>query len=79
MGSALGRPWRAAREITPAAPGDQDVEQGIDDGAKRRVWQATTTLRRLWREHVGNECPLQVTSPLECPSHGALLKKCRAL
>jgi hypothetical protein len=76
---ALGRPLGTARELTPAAPGDQDVEQGIDHDATWGVRHAPTTLRRLWRKHIGNQFPLQVTSPLEGPSHDALLHRFRAL
>ena len=69
----------AAREITPAAPGDQDVAPGLADGARRRVRQATAARGRRWRQHRGNARPRQVPSPREGPSPGALPKPYRAL
>src|SRR5919108_6385581 len=44
MCSTLGRPLGAAGEITPAAAGDQDVEQRVDDLTKGRMRHATPPL-----------------------------------
>ena len=76
---ALGGPLRATGKITPAAAGDQDVKQRIDDLTKGGMRHATTPRGGLWRQQIGNKLPLQVTSPVECSGHGALLTKYRAL
>jgi hypothetical protein len=47
---AYGRP---AWEITPAAAGDQDIAQRVDDLAKRGMRYAATPLRRLQRNNSG--------------------------
>jgi hypothetical protein len=79
MGGALGGPWGATGEITPAAAGEQDIEHRIDDLAKGGMRQATTLLRRLRRKQISQELLLHVGSPLECSGHGALLQRFRAL
>jgi hypothetical protein len=57
----LGGPLLVPGEITPAAAGDQDVEQRIDDLTKGGRRQATPPLGWSWRKHIGKELPLQVT------------------
>jgi hypothetical protein len=78
LGGTLGGPLGATRKITPAAAGHEAQAPRVDDLTKGGMWQATTPLRRLWRKQRSQELPLQVASPREGSSHGALLKPLRA-
>ena len=60
MGGTLGGPLGAAGEITPAAAGDQDIAQRVDDLTKGRMRHATSPLGGLWRKQIGQKLPLQV-------------------
>src|SRR5918999_466151 len=79
MRRTFGGPLRAAGQITPAAAGDEHVEQGIDDLAKGRMRHAPAALYRFWGKDVGKELPFQIAQALESSSHGALLLRSRAL
>jgi hypothetical protein len=59
MRGTLGSPLGPAGEVTPAAAGNQDVEQRIHHLTKGGMRHATTSLRRR-RKHIGKELPLQV-------------------
>jgi hypothetical protein len=72
MRGTLGRPSGSAREVTPAAAGDPDLEPRMPHLQKGGMGQAPTPLRRLRRQQRGNELPRQVASPVECSGHRAL-------
>ena len=79
VGGALGRPWGAAREITPAAAGDQHVQQGLDHLAKGGMRHAAPTLRWCSGPHVRNEVPCSVAQTFESSGHSAFLPRSGAL
>jgi hypothetical protein len=71
-------PMGSAGEITPAAAGDQHVQQGMEDLATGGMRHAPTPLRRLWRKKGCAKLPLQVAKPIACACHRALPKRWRA-
>jgi hypothetical protein len=65
-------PMGPAREVAPAAAGDQDVAHRMHHLAKGGMGHAPTPRRRLRRKKIGQEPPLQVTSPFEGAGSRAL-------
>src|SRR5688572_28652974 len=79
MRRTFGCPLRPPGEIAPATAGDQHVEQGVDNLAKRRMGHPTAPPWRCRRENVRKQLPFYVTQPVEAPGHSVLLRRKRAL
>jgi hypothetical protein len=75
MRRTLGRPWRAAREITPAAAGNQPVQSGMQHLANGRMRHPAPTARRCRGNKVRKAWPFQVAQAVEPSGHRALLPR----
>jgi hypothetical protein len=51
-------PLRPLGDITPPAAGHQDIQQGIQDFPKWRMWHPTTALWRGWGKDILEQTPL---------------------
>jgi hypothetical protein len=69
MGDALRRPLRPLGHVTPAAAGDQDIEQCIQYIPQRCTGHATPALRRCWRKNILEQALLQGTHTFKLSCH----------
>src|ERR687885_2285790 len=77
MRGTLGRPLRPARDITPAATRNQDVQQSVQNLPKRRMGHPPPALRRCRRKDILEQAPLQITHAFKASCHTALLRQYR--
>jgi len=52
-------------DITPPAPGNQDIQQRIQDLPKRRMRHPTTALGRCRGKDILEQTPLEITQPFK--------------
>src|SRR5919206_2510696 len=79
MRRTLRRPLWPTRDITPPAPRNQDIQQGIQDLPKRRMWHSTTTFGRCRRKDIFEQTPLSITHAFKASCHTALLHSDRTV
>src|ERR671933_2862951 len=63
MRRTLGGPLGATRDITPPAPGNQDIQQRVQYLPKRRMRHATTALGWDRGKNIREPAPFSITQP----------------
>src|SRR5918912_2744734 len=61
MRRTLGGPLGATRDITPPAPGNQDIQQRVQYLPKRRMRHATTALGWYRGKNIREQAPFSIT------------------
>src|ERR687886_1620228 len=79
MRGTLRGPLRPPGDITPPAPGNQDIQQRIQYLPKRRMRHPAATLLRCGGKDVREQAPLSITHAFKSSCHTALLRSDRTV
>jgi len=69
MRRTLRGPLGPPRDITPPAPGNQDIQQRVQYFPKRRMRHATTTLGRCRGKDICKQAPFSITHAFKSACH----------